>query len=102
MIITQETLVKQIADREELDVATVRNIFKSAEDIVFDYLSSTAPSENLSLKILNGLSLERKYIQKKKYSRGMFQNVDCAEHVNVKASSSKYYSKKVNDTLFLR
>lgn len=100
LIITQDTLIKQIADKEDINVATVRNIFKSAEDIIFDYLSSTTPSENMIVKILNGISLERKYIPKKKYSKGMFQNLDCPEHVNVKANSSTYYSKKINDELF--
>ena len=100
MIITQDALIKQIADKEDINVATVREIFKSAEDIIFDHLSSTTPSENLVVKILNGISLERKYIPKKKYSKGMFQDIDCQEHVNVKANSSTYYSKKVNDELF--
>lgn len=100
MIITQDTLIKQIADREDISVATVRNIFESAEEIIFDHLSSTTPSENIIVKILNGISLERKYIGKKKYSKGMFQNIDCPEHVNIKANSSKYYSKRVNEELF--
>ena len=102
MIITQENLMKQIADREDISMATVRNIFKSTEDIIFDHLSSTTPSENLIVKILNGISLERKYIPKKKYSKGMFQDINCQEHVNVKANSSMYYSKKVNEELFSR
>ena len=100
MIITQDTLIKQIADKEDISVATVREIFKSAENIIFDHLSSTIPSENIIIKILNGISLERKFIPKKNYSKGMFQNIDCQEHVNVKANSSAYYSKKVNDELF--
>lgn len=102
MIITQDTLIKQIADREDISVATVRNIFESAEDIIFDHLSSTTPSENIIVKFLNGFSLERKYIGKKKYSKGMFQNIDCPEHVNIKANSSKYYNKRVNDELFCK
>lgn len=102
MTITQESLVRQIADKEDIDVATVRNIFKSAEDIIFDHLSSTAPSENIIVKLFKGINLERKYIKKKKYSKGMFQNVDCDEHIKVKASSSTYYSKKVNDKLFCK
>lgn len=100
MTITQESLIRQIAEKEDIDVATVRNIFKSAEDIIFDHLSSTAPSENIVIKLFNGISLKRKYIKKKKYSRGMFQNIECPEHVNVKAYSSKYFSKTVNDELF--
>lgn len=100
MIITQDSLMKQIADREDISVATVRDIFESAEDIIFDHLSSTPPSENIIIKILNGISLERKYIGKKKYSKGMFKDLDCPEHVNIKANSSKYYSKQVNEKLF--
>lgn len=100
MIITQDSLIKQIADKEDINVATVRNIFKSAEDIIFDHLSSTTPSENVVMKILSGISLERKYIPKKNYSKGMFQNIDCPEHVNIKVNSSTYYTRKVNDKLF--
>ena len=102
MIITQDSLINQIANREDISVATVRNIFNSAEDIVFDHLSSTPPSENIIIKLLKGVSLERKYIGQKKYSKGMFHNIDCPEHVNVKANSSKYYSKRVNDELFCK
>ena len=100
MIITQEKLMKQIANKEDIDVVTVRKIFESAEDVIFDYLSSTPPSENIVVKILNGINLERKYVSRKKYSKGMFQNIDCPEHVNVKANSSTYYSKKVNNKLY--
>ena len=100
MVITQDNLIKQIADREGIDTATIQSIFRSAENIIFDCLSSTAPSENIMIRLLKGINLERKYIDQKKYSKGMFQGMDCPAHVNVRASSSKYYSKKVNDKLF--
>ncbi len=100
MNITQDTLMKQIADKENMNVAAVRKLFKSAEDIVFDYLSSTAPSEEINIKLLNGINIKRKYIKKKKYSKGMFQNIDCPEHVNIKISLSKYYNGQVNQKLF--
>ena len=35
-------------------------------------------------------------------TKGMFQNIDCPEHVNIKANSSKYYNKRVNDELFCK
>lgn len=100
MIITQDALIRQIADKEAIDATTVRTIFKSAENIIFDCLSSTDPSENIVVKLLNGVHLERKYIENKRYTKGMFQNIDCTEHVNVKANSSRYYSTKVNTVLF--
>jgi len=34
--------------------------------------------------------------------KGMFQNIECPEHVNVKACLSKYYNGQVNQYLFDR
>ncbi len=102
MNVTQDVLINQIAIKEDIDVATVRKILKSAENIVFDYLSSITPSEDINIKILNGINIKRKYIKKKKYSKGMFQNIECPDHVNVKACLSKYYNGQVNQYLFDR
>lgn len=102
MNITQDVLINQIATKEDIDVATVRKILKSAENIIFDYLSSITPSEEVNIKLLNGINIKRKYIKRKKYSKGMFQNIECPDHVNVKASLSKYYNGQVNQYLFGR
>lgn len=98
--ITQENLINQIAINEDIDVTTVRQIFKSAETIIFDYLSSIVPTEEISIKLLNGINIKRKYIKKKKYSKGMFQNIECPDHVTVKACLSKHYIKRINSKLF--
>lgn len=100
MNVTQDVLINQIATKEDIDVATVRKIFKATENIIFDYLSSITPSEEVNIKLLNGINIKRKYIKKKKYSKGMFQNIECPEHVNVKACLSKYYNGQVNQYLF--
>lgn len=102
MNVTQDVLINQIATKEDIDVATVRKILKSAENIIFDYLSSITPSEDISIKLLNGINIKRKYIKKKKYSKGMFQNIECPDHVNVKVCLSKYYNGQVNQRLFNR
>ncbi len=102
MNVTQDVLINQIATKEDIDVATVRKILKSAENIVFDYLSSITPSEEVNIKLLNGFNIKRKYIKKKKYSKGMFQNIECPDHVNVKVCLSKYYNGQVNQRLFNR
>lgn len=98
--ITQDTLIKQIAEKENMNVATVRRLFQATEDVVFHYLSSTAPSEELTIKLWNGIHIRRKYIKTKKYSKGMFQNIDCPEHVHTKAHLSKYYNRQINQKLF--
>lgn len=99
MVITQDNLIRQIADREDIDVATVRDVFESAENVIFDHLSSTAPSENIIIKLLSGINVERNFVKKKKYTKGMFQDIECPDKVRVKASSSKYYTNRVNEVL---
>lgn len=94
MIITQENLVNQIATKEDIDVATVRKIFKSAESIIFDYLSSTTPSENTIIKLLDGLSMECNYIPEKEIHT--YDNILCKPRIWVKPKITRYYNRKLN------
>ena len=100
MIITQDKLIKQISEKENINAATIRQIMKSTENIIFECFTSTKPSETIVIKLLNGISIERKYIQQKNYSKGMFQNISCPEHINIKANASKYYAGQINQKLF--
>lgn len=102
MTVTQEDIIKRIAEKEDISIATVRDVLKSAEKIIFDYLSSTTPTEKIIIKPLNGFSIERKYIDEKIYNKGMFRNLNCPEHINTKTVVSKYYNNRVNKRLFDR
>ena len=92
--ITQEDIVNQIATKEDIDVATVRNIFKSAEDIIFDYLSSTSPSESVILKPFHGFSLEGKYIPERIIHT--YDNIVSKARIKVKSKVTRYYNRKIN------
>ena len=94
MIITQDTLIKQIADKEDINVATVREVFKSAEDIIFDHLSSTTPSENTVIKLLDGLSLECNYIPEKEIHT--YDDIICKPRIWAKPKITRYYNRKLN------
>lgn len=80
-----------------MNVAAVRNVFKSAEGIVTDYLSSTTPTDSYIIKLLNGISLESKYIPEKKVNRGMFKNITSKEKIKVIGKITKHYKQKIND-----
>lgn len=95
MIVTQENLAKQIAAKEDIDVATVRRIFESAEKIVFACLSSTTPSENTVVKLMNGLSLEGTYIPKKEIHT--YDNIVCDPRIRVRPKITRYYNRKLNN-----
>ena len=94
MIVTQENLIKQIANREDINVATVRKIFESAEKIVFDYLSSTTSSENMTVKLMDGLSLECNYIPEKEIHT--YDDIVCKPRVWAKPKITRYYNRKLN------
>lgn len=94
MIITQENLIKQIADKEDINIATVRTIFKSAENIIFDHLSSTTPSENTIIKLMDGLSLECNYVPEKEIHT--YDNILCKPKIWTKPKITRYYNRKLN------
>lgn len=94
MTLTQDELIKQIANKEDINVATVREIFKSAEDIIFDYLSSTTPSENKMIKLLDGLSLECSYIPEKEIHT--YGDIICKPKIWTKPKITRYYNRKLN------
>lgn len=94
MIVTQDSLIKQISEKEDIDIATVRKIFKSAEDIVFDYLSSTTPSEKRVVKLLDGLSLECKHVPEKEIHT--YRDIVCKSRIWAKSKITRYYNRKLN------
>lgn len=94
LTLTQDELIKQIADREDINVATVRKVFKSAENIVFAYLSSTTSSENMNVKLMDGLSLECNYIPQKEIHT--YDSIICKPKIWAKPKITRYYNRKLN------
>lgn len=94
MTVTQDELIKKIANKEDIEVATVRKIFKSAEDFIFDYLSSATQSENRVIKLFNGISLECKYIPEKKMHT--YDDIICGSKIWAKSKITRHYNRKLN------
>lgn len=94
MIITQDDLIKSISAKEDINVATVRKIFKAAEKTIFDYLSSTTPTENTVIKIFDGLSLECSYIPEREIHT--YDDIKCDARIRVKPKVTRYYNRKLN------
>lgn len=94
MRITQDNLIKQIAEAENINKATVRTIFRSMEGIIFNCLSSTTPSESTIIKLLDGLSLECHYVPDKKIHT--FDEIVCKPKIWTKPKITRYYNRKLN------
>ena len=94
MTVTQDILIKQIAEKEDIDIATVRRVFKSAEDIIFDYLSSTTQSDKNVIKLWDGLSLECKYVPEKEIHT--YNDIVCKPRIWARSKITRYYNRKLN------
>ena len=97
MILTQDDLIKRIAKREDINVAMVRKVFKSAEKIIFDHLSSTTPSETNTIKPFDGLSIECKYIPEKEIHT--YDDILVNEKIWSKPKITRHYNRKLNGYL---
>lgn len=94
MILTQDDLIKRIAKKEDINVAMVRKVFKDAEKIIFDHLSSTTPSETMIAKPLDGLSIECQYVPEREvFGFGTFIAED---RIKAKPKITRHYNRKLN------
>ena len=72
----------------------VRKVFKTAEKIIFDHLSSTTPSETMTVKPLDGLSIECQYVPEKEIFG--FDNFIAEERIKSKPRITRHYNRKLN------
>lgn len=94
MTITQENLLQQIAEKGDINIATVRLVFKTAEAVIFGRLSSTTPEENTIVKVMDGLSLEGTYVPEKQIHT--YDHITCRPRIRVKPKVTRHYNRKVN------
>lgn len=94
MLITQDALIKTIAEKEQLNIATVRTVFRTAEELLFTYLSSATPEENTQVKLLDGLSLECSYVPERQLHT--YKDMTCRARLRAKPKITRYYNRKLN------
>ena len=72
----------------------VRKVFKCAEKIIFDHLSSTTPSEIMITKPFDGLSIECKHIPAKQMHT--YDDIWVNEKIWAKPKITRHYNRKLN------
>ena len=85
MTITQDDLINTIAQKEDIDVATVRKTFNAIENTIFDYLSSVTPTQPVVVKLLNGLKIKGDYMPEQNVNRGAFHDSKWEAQVRARA-----------------
>lgn len=72
----------------------MQSIFKTLEKYIFENLSSTTPTENTTVKLLDGLSLECNYIPEREVHT--YDDIICKPRIWVKPKVTRYYNRKLN------
>jgi len=87
-------LIKEIAEKEDIDIVMVRNMFRTLEHILFIHLSSTSPDANTVVKVLKGLSIECNYIPERTIQR--YETITCKPRIWARPKLTRYFNRKLN------
>lgn len=102
--ITHEELLSKLTRECEvwgINYATVKTVMEKLDDVLFYQLAGgKIDEEDLQIKLLNGITINRKYVPEQEMKRGLFKGQTIKEHFNVKANVSDYYTKQVNNYAF--
>lgn len=94
LIVTQDKLLRKLAEKENISLTALRRLFRSYEEIIFNCLKETAPSESTVLKVLDGLSLECSYTPEKEIHT--FDKIVCKPKIWARPKITRYYNRKLN------
>lgn len=94
---TKERLIKRIADTEHKDIALVRSIYNTLENVVVEALSLATPETDVSVKLFEGITLDSSYVPEKVKKNNLTgKNIVVAEHIKAKANITRNYQEKIN------
>ena len=96
MIITKLDFYKIIAKKENISQEMIKKIFRSAEDILFDELSSVNDCEIKKIYIMDGLSVESKIVNKKERNLPNGIKVQNEPTVKITPKVTRWYKEKIN------
>ena len=102
--ITHDEIMKELIgemERQHISKVETEYIMRHYEELVNRYLRNTDDKEeDLKIKIMSGITLERQYIPEQEMQKGMFKGKIIKEHFNIKASVSKYLKDFTNKWCF--
>lgn len=102
--ITHEEILVELAKECEIyriGYSDVKTVMEKLDELIFYKLAGRKDEkEDLQIKALNGITINRKYVPEQEMERGMFKGKTIKEHYNVKANVSEYYNRQLNDYAF--
>lgn len=97
--ITKETLIRAIAKQTNKNINDVSDIYNTLESIIFDSLSSVNESQDICIRLFEGISLNGIYIAEKTKQNNLTGEVNLVESkIKPKFNITRSYCEKLNTT----
>ena len=97
-IITKNKIIKEVAKKEGLSVATMRSIYQTLENYIFDSLSNADQNKNINLQLFNGISIESSYIKEKEVKHPKTGKIFLTgSKIWAKPKITRHYNRKLNN-----
>lgn len=96
MTITKLDFYKMIAKKENISQEIIKKIFRSAENIMFQELSSVNDGETNKIHIMDGLSVESKIVNKKERNLPNGIKVQNEPTIKITPKVTRWYKEKIN------
>lgn len=103
--ITHEELMKELCERMvsyRVPYTITREVICNYEQLIEDCLRNANGTDDLKIKIMDGISIERQYVPEQEMKKGMFKGKKIDEHFNLKVNVSKYFKNNLNKWFFDR
>lgn len=97
MTISKTKLIKKIAENEHLDENVVLRVLMAMEQLTFDWLKQCTPANPVSIKLMNGLMIESKFIPSQKINRGIIKKLNTGDRKRVKARVTRHFNQRINN-----
>lgn len=95
---TKENLIKDIAKQTNNNISNVKNIYNALEDVIFDILSSADDSQDVSIRLFEGISLDGIYIPAKEKKNNLTGKTSLVKSkIKPKFNITRSYCEKLNN-----
>lgn len=98
MVINKEQLIREIARREGIPLSTVRSLYNTLENYIFELLSSAASDKKIELKLFNGFIIDCEYQgEREMLHPGYGRLFETEAKIWAKPKITRYYNRKLNE-----
>jgi nucleoid DNA-binding protein len=95
---TKENLIKDIAKQTKSNISDVKEIYNALENVIFDILSSVDESQDVNIRLFEGISLDGIYVPEKEKRNNLTGKVSFVESkIKPKFYITRSYCEKLNN-----